>query len=991
MEPLAAIGLASNILQFVEFTHKLVSTTHRLYQHGSRLEFLELESIAQGLRDRARAVTDGSRRIQSTEGANSEDQPLERLAADCIRITDELLAALDSLRCREPGNKWGSFYQALKTIWKADDIKALQDRVDRIGNALSHHLVITGQRAISEKLNRLTTENHRLEASRADEIRALKAELSSALLDLQQASHQHESLEAPMSLLLSVAEKEARYSFELSILSQLRFSGMDDRYETVSRAHKETFKWVFGTPGNTSVPLSSVSGWLASDRDVFWVSGKPGSGKSTLMKYISMHDRTKAALQTWAGGERVITASFFFWSAAKRHLQKSHEGLLRSLLYQILRQSPETIEHIYPEIARPQHHVLGGEAGTQRFQPLAIVPETVPGLLSMLRKACEGLASTGQRCCFFIDGLDEYEGRPIDMVELIRTLRTMPLVKLCIASRPWNEFEQSFGQDGCLKLYMQDLTRDDIRNYVNSVFQADKYYQALEKMEGNAGAELVNEIIEAAQGVFLWVILVVRSFQEGLMNGDRIVDLQARLRLLPRDLNEYFEKILLADVDEFYRPQAALMFAATLDACHQLPLMAYWFLQYEKPISNRQRELQPMTLEQMELRLDQTRKRLNACCKGLLEEHGPSDVSASDPRAYFEIQVDFLHRTVKDFLATPQTRAFLSSWNPAAFPSDASICYALLDLIKQTPVDEPCCRTTVKSHKSELPLSSYMEWLIPTFMNHCKTLNDTPDFKSDRLKAILNYFDETLNVMDSGCLLGHQYLETYFSYHCQGIFTSPWSSGKKLHSPIFLDLCARYGLHHYVVRKYEESKTSTSYRGPTYSGNRLLHMAVEGRHSLLVRHLIEREFQDRDVKHQGAGNRHSGERNPSDKPAVMNEKLIIWGDSLTVWTFFLATLYLDSTERTERLEPKVLRILRILLENGADLGATFPVVKELRGRLAHEVLRSILENHPEDLAALQQFLPQTQPKDDVEKGGWRRRISRTFEGLRRRRRPESIG
>ncbi|KAL2116945.1 hypothetical protein VTJ04DRAFT_9113 [Mycothermus thermophilus] len=584
MESLAAIGLAANIAQFTEYIWKLMSKTYKIYQKGSSNEFIELELIAEELQYRAKAINE---RNTSGEG------PLNQLAADCISLTNELLDAVRSLKLRESGNKWGSFRQALKTVWKADEIKALQDRVDRIGNTLSQHLLVTEQSAMSEKLNTLMVENRRLKVERITEIQALADELQTGLKDLKMALSHHGSSEEPMRLILGVAEKETQFRAEFAILNMLRFPGMDDRYETVSEAHTKTFQWVFGSPADTSIPLSSFSKWLASDDKVFWVSGKPGSGKSTLMKYIYNHDQTKMRLQTWAGDERIITAYFFFWYAAKRRIQKSQEGLLRSLLYQILRQSPETIEHVFPDIRLlrdPKHGPI---------PHLFTILETVPGLLGLLRSACDGLKTVGRRCCFFIDGLDEYEGRPMDMVDLITTLKDMD-VKLCIASRPWNEFENSFGQDGCQKLYMQDLTQDDIRNYVHSVFRADKNYLALEVSEPRAGAELVNEIVEAAQGVFLWVILVVRSLQEGLLNGDRIVDLQTRLRHIPRDLDEFYKKILF-DVDELYRPQTALIFGVTLNACDQLPLIVYWFMEHvdmEAMFKIRSKHLAELILQQ---------------------------------------------------------------------------------------------------------------------------------------------------------------------------------------------------------------------------------------------------------------------------------------------------------------------------------------------------------------------------------------------------------
>lgn len=41
--------------------------------------------------------------------------------------------------------------------------------------------------------------------------------------------------------------------------------------------------------------------WLSSGNGIFHISGKLGSGKSTLMKFLCDHERTTVELQKWAG------------------------------------------------------------------------------------------------------------------------------------------------------------------------------------------------------------------------------------------------------------------------------------------------------------------------------------------------------------------------------------------------------------------------------------------------------------------------------------------------------------------------------------------------------------------------------------------------------------------------------------------------------------------------------------------------------------------
>ena len=100
---------------------------------------------------------------------------------------------------------------------------------------------------------------------------------------------------------------------------------------------KDSYDWIFGEPllDNGVPKWTDFSQWLKSGDNVYWVNGKAGSGKSTLMNRICNHPRTKKFLQQWADGKQLLTPTHFFWNAGNRQ-QKTIDGLLRSLAYQIL-------------------------------------------------------------------------------------------------------------------------------------------------------------------------------------------------------------------------------------------------------------------------------------------------------------------------------------------------------------------------------------------------------------------------------------------------------------------------------------------------------------------------------------------------------------------------------------------------------------------------------------------------------------------------------
>jgi hypothetical protein len=88
---------------------------------------------------------------------------------------------------------------------------------------------------------------------------------------------------------------------------------MDDRQDMIHDAYKQTFEWIFCDPLETGKPWAKFTDFLQSaSAETYWISGKPGSGQSTLMKYISSHTTAKKLLFEWAGSGDLVMATYPF-------------------------------------------------------------------------------------------------------------------------------------------------------------------------------------------------------------------------------------------------------------------------------------------------------------------------------------------------------------------------------------------------------------------------------------------------------------------------------------------------------------------------------------------------------------------------------------------------------------------------------------------------------------------------------------------------------
>ncbi|KAK3687825.1 hypothetical protein B0T22DRAFT_489643 [Podospora appendiculata] len=706
-EPFAVLGLAGHIVKFVDFTWRLFAETHAIYNSTSGLsqENTELETIARHL-------------IQLTGdlGASQESstKELRGLAEECQAIAQELRHAISRLKRRDSDGikTWASFTAALHAVWKQGKITHLCNRLSKMQVQLAAHvqgLILTNVSAIGKAVQQLQFTGIRLgieDREDLTELLDLKRRIENALTALVDeksersreqaclATRHHRSAQPPAAGPQAEFSNISAQLQELSaaitklhnagptiassheLLKALHFKDIKTRHRRMADAHGETFRWVFEQPTSEAQAESSsvvhtsedqasapteeeaflhsrqtLLKWLQARTDslpgIFWVQGKAGSGKSTLMKFLSGCPDTMASLRQWAGSATLMMASFYFWSPGTR-LQKSQEGLLRSILFQILCDRPDLIRVLSHDFQR-KYDYYGEEEdedGVRSFDTL----------LAMYRRIMSH--DTDTRFCFFIDGLDECEEETRSHADLIRLLQDLACsrnVKVCVSSRPWTEFADEFGKNPDWLLKLEDQTRNDMYIYVSEQFQGNHQYQKLSQ-EGVGYVELIEEVVDRSQGVFLWVVLVVRELLKGITYRDNLNTLRAELERIPKDLYLFF-KNMLRSVRGADRRQSMQMFEIATSAPGPMLLMFYSFLQEANESQTFPLDKPPgVPLDgDMEIIRAQERmyRQLDKLTKGLLEPLPEPGGKSS----FFNIKVDFLHRTVREFLQSLGSQA----------------------------------------------------------------------------------------------------------------------------------------------------------------------------------------------------------------------------------------------------------------------------------------------------------------------------------------------
>lgn len=649
-----AISLASSIVQFAQLGTKLVLEGLELYQSndGALAENRELETIVNDINQRSKILI-------NTPQPSEDEVALQKLAQSSGKIADELLEQLSTLRIPVSHKRLQSSRKALAAAWKKDKIVDLERRLARLQNQINQRLVFMMSNQQSSIVSTLKILGNK-------DLNEMKSEILSAIQQSRSRKPPENASDDLPGRLETLAAKVKSLSKEQHILSGLHFWAMKMREASISEAHERTFEWIFEDQPVSGAQVK-LKEWLNHGNGIYWIAGKAGSGRSTLMKYLVSEPRTESNLQAWAGNEALVIAKFFFWNAGN-DMQKSQEGLLQSLLHEVLGQRPQLIESVCPSRWRScdLYDTYSEPWTRQELIESFDLLSRVPNLTS--------------KFCFFIDGLDEYQGDHFGLIQTMRRLAASSSIKICLSSRPWEEFTDAFGRDKDRTITLQELTRRDIQLYVHDALKQHPHFAKLEEADPRWN-ELVEELEDRAQGVFLWVTIVVRSLLRGLTHADDVTDLQRRLREFPAELNPFFQHIF-DSIDPFYREQTAQLFLVNIEALTPPSVIALQFIEEERrrPDYIFELNIKPYSDKEIEDIYGTVKRRLNARCKDLLEVNVEP---YSHP--FCGYRVGFLHRTVRDYLIAPQMREMLNGWATKEFDVTSSLCRAHLAQIMSLP------------------------------------------------------------------------------------------------------------------------------------------------------------------------------------------------------------------------------------------------------------------------------------------------------------------
>ncbi|KAK3328174.1 hypothetical protein B0T19DRAFT_442090 [Cercophora scortea] len=672
MDPFTAIGVAASIITFVDFSWSLVTGAKELHDSGRKTtkENARIRSITSDLQKYSDDLQLGG------TGSSVHEQQLSSLAKECADLAKQLIAVLSGLS-KAKNSRW----ESLKTTWasmrKQSEIADIERRLGEYRAQMNLRLLAI--LCIQNKANNLSSssaaELAQLRQAVADILRGVQSHGASASgsdSDTEdedspdgngEHSQRNANPRAPAFYYIRTREKgivdpsEGTFEWILATQEESETSDLSlilySHTLTVEEAGQRSRQVAADTwLHRMDDARRKLREWLKGDSSLFHISGRAGSGKSTLLKFLLCNKRAEQLLAEWAGQRTLIIASYFFWRSDGQPLQMSLDGFYRSILFTVLRTCPHMIPLVFPKQWQAmatasstsmclERELFDSSAVEEGYQALMQIP----------------LQSGDYALCFFVDGLDEHNSRPLDRKKFAKQLLRWSEgsnIKICASSRPEIEFQDALSPASRIELHL--LTRYDIFQSNRVKFEQSDVISRTREFY----LDLVDKIADMAEGVFLWARLAVESLIEAAWISAERKRLEKKLEDTPSELDKVFEAtlkslsrsdrrmlnyyLLLMLRNPFPRPLNAMCIAwlKDLEVLAPDPQMSG-----SRYYSNR------AVLEQLQA----VQRHIQALSKGLLVvelDTSPAGGLGSCP-VFFHC-VRFFHRSARDYLDTASRR-----------------------------------------------------------------------------------------------------------------------------------------------------------------------------------------------------------------------------------------------------------------------------------------------------------------------------------------------
>ncbi|KAK0737212.1 hypothetical protein B0T21DRAFT_159826 [Apiosordaria backusii] len=306
-------------------------------------------------------------------------------------------------------------------------------------------------------------------------------------------------------------------------LQSLAFESMFDRQDNINSGLANTCRWL--QEARVFTTWSSRQN-VSTDHGLLWLKGKPGAGKSTLMK-----SAVAATTQSEEGRSNIAT---FYFNARGDHLEKTPLGLLRSILYQLCRQDVHVLDE-FLKICKDKRTRGGAQALSWTAAELEAF---IRRLFSQQKPRRTFIFVDALDECVNLDGSQDGEHTVRQVVYLLFEIAQSAFdsgisLNICLSSRHY----PTISLPDCPEIVVEEGNASDIAVYVRDMFRMVPPSEVAEI------ARIQSLLIEKASGVFLWVVLVIEILLRDIHNGQPMSRILERLKAVPKRMEDLYAQL----------------------------------------------------------------------------------------------------------------------------------------------------------------------------------------------------------------------------------------------------------------------------------------------------------------------------------------------------------------------------------------------------------------------------------------------------------------
>jgi hypothetical protein len=367
--------------------------------------------------------------------------------------------------------------------------------------------------------------------------------------------------------------------------------------------------------------------WKTSPHsELLWVLGKRGCGKSYLASHV-IEELSKTCERTnTADHERqTVYALAYIYCNSLESTKVDPSKLLGSILKQLCHQLPK------PEIEPGLEQLYDGKSEARHLDQTEI-KDRIVAILGCIPQTF-----------LVVDGLDEcHELGDDQFEELCKFICSLTIpradnsvVKVVAFSRPeYGEIKSAFSGSPFIEIDA-GLNNNDIKQFITMKLSGKGFHLM---NTPKLLAEVERSLLSGADGMFLWVYLVVNA-----LKGQRTVrDIRTTMRELPRDLDAVYENSLRKILGKEEKVRKLMLRTLVLITNAKRPL-------------HRDELLEALVIEPGMKGLEQDDRILSG--DGDIDDNFASDCAdliILDSNGYYQL----LHSSLKDYLCSPPTASF---------------------------------------------------------------------------------------------------------------------------------------------------------------------------------------------------------------------------------------------------------------------------------------------------------------------------------------------